>query len=89
MSFTKCKHSQTQERLDICISKLLTVATDKSLGVLMPNMDLTRAVQSEGKFSTDFEEFWVKPAVNSVWFSPSIYIMIILHTLLLFFPVYI
>lgn len=79
----------TQEILDICKSKLLTAPTDKSLGALMPYMELTRPLQSQGKFSTDFEEFLVKPAVNHVWFSPSIYIMITLHSVLCFFPVYI
>lgn len=47
----------TWEILNICIIKLLTVPTDKFLGVLMANMDLTRTLQSQEKFSSDSEEF--------------------------------
>lgn len=77
----------TQETLRICISKLLTEPTDKSSGPLTPNMGLTRALQSQGKFCTDFEEFQLKLFVNSVCFSCSICITITLHTELHFFPV--
>lgn len=67
----------TQETLRICINKLLTAPTDKSERPATPNMDLVRALQSQDKLWADFEEFPpLKPAVNNIWFSLSICIMI-------------